>query len=188
MSDEKRQRDGEGSGIGLRKVVSATALVSAGACAGLVLGALLDAPRLLLRSWLDPVQVVELQSAALSSADEVSLTEFAAIQREPLPAVGASASHSMDRTPERSDPAAGAATPVRRSGPVVQVRAYNERSAAEAFVGELRALGFDAFVSRTRPRSGSRLRVRIAPRSGEPVSRLAGRLEALGYETWTTSE
>jgi hypothetical protein len=115
MSDEKRQRDGEGSGIGLRKVVSATALVSAGACAGLVLGALLDAPRLLLRSWLDPVQVVELQSAALSSADEVSLTEFAAIQREPLPAVGASASHSMDRTPERSDPAAGAATAVRRS-------------------------------------------------------------------------
>ncbi len=188
MSEEKRQRDREGAGRGLRKVVSATALVSAGACAGLVLGALLDAPRLLLRSWLGPVQAVEVQSAAPSPADEVDLPEFAAIQRETLPAVGASASRSRDRTPERSEPATSAATSVRRSGPVVQVRAYNDRSAAEALVGELRVLGFDAFISWTRPRSGSRLRVRIAPRSEEPVSSLAGRLEALGYETWTTSE
>jgi hypothetical protein len=187
MSDEKRRRDREAPGRRLRRALSATVLVSAGTCAGLVLGALLDAPRLLLRSWLGPVQAVEVESAAPSLVDEVHLTEFAAIQRETLPAVGASASGSIDRTPKRSEPTS-AATPVGRSGPVVQVRAYNERNAAEGLVAELRTLGFDAFISRTRPHSGSRLRVRIAPRSGEPVSRLAGRLEALGYETWTTSE
>ncbi|MEE9281860.1 MAG: SPOR domain-containing protein [Myxococcota bacterium] len=168
---------------GLRKLAAGVGLVAAGGAAGLVAGTLLEAPRLVLRSWLGPVQVVELESLPQAPPGEVHLLEFDAIQSERLPAVGAKAPPAA---PLAVVPPAKA-TP-RRSGPVVQVRAYDERDEAERLVAALQGQGFDAFVSRTRPTAGARLRVRVAPRAGEPISQLAERLETLGYDTWTTAE
>ena len=164
---------------GLRKLAAGVGLFAAGGAAGLVAGSFLEAPRLVLRSWLGPVQVVEVKSLAQDPRGEVRLLEFDAIQGERLPAVAAKA------PPAVVPPAQ--ATP-RRSGTVVQVRAYDERDEAERLVAVLQGQGFDAFVSRTRPNAGARLRVRVAPRAGEPISQLAERLETLGYDTWTTAE
>ncbi len=162
------------------RILTATLLLAVGGGAGLVLGSLLEAPRLLLQSWLGPVVRVELHGAAPGPTTEVLLTEFNAIQHAPLPAVAAA-------PVSETTPAAETIGP-RESGPVVQVRAYRERSEAERLVGELRARGFQAFISRTRGDAGTRSRVRVAPLDGEPISRLSERLSALGYETWTTSE
>ncbi len=165
------------------RILTATLLLAVGGGAGLVLGSLLEAPRLLLQSWLGPVVRVELQGAAPGPTTEVLLTEFNAIQHAPLPAVAAapvSETTPVSETAETIGP--------RESGPVVQVRAYRERSEAERLVGELRARGFQAFISRTRGDAGTRSRVRVAPLDGEPISRLSERLSALGYETWTTIE
>ncbi len=181
MSDEEthKSRGGTGAGRG-RRLFTATLLLAIGGAAGLVLGSLLEAPGLLLRSWLGPVQRVELQSADPAPTAEVPLTEFYAIQGARLPPVAAAP--APETAPDT--PADGP----RRSGPVVQVRAYRERSEAERLVRELRARGFQAFLSRTRGDAGTRSRVRVAPLGAESVSVLSERLEALGYETWTTSE
>ncbi len=177
MSDEETHESRGETGAGrVRRLFFGTLLLAIGGAAGLVLGSLLEAPGLLLRSWLGPVQRVELQSADPAPAAEVLLTEFDAIQGAPLPPVAAAPA-----------PDAQADGP-RRSGPVVQVRAYRERSEAERLVRELRGRGFQAFLSRTRGDAGTRSRVRVAPLGAESVSVLSERLEALGYETWTTSE
>ena len=181
MSDEETRESRRGAGVRrVRRLFFATLLLATGGAAGLVLGSLLEAPRLLLRSWLGPVQHVELQSAHPAPITEVSLLEFDAIQGAPLPPVAAAPA-------PRSAPGAEAGGP-RRSGPVVQVRAYRERSEADRLVRELRARGFQAFLSRTRGDAGTRSRVRVMPLAGEPVALLSERLEALGYDTWTTSE
>ncbi len=181
MSDgEARESRGAPAAARVRRLFFALLLLSTGGAAGLVLGSLLEAPRLLLRSWVGPVQRVELESAGPAATAEVALTEFDAIQRAPLPSVAAAPARD-------SAPAIEAAGPG-RSGPVVQVRAYRERSEAEGLVRELRARGFQAFISRTRGDAGTRSRVRVVPLGGEPISLLRERLQALGYETWTTSE
>ncbi len=162
--------------------VRSALLLSVGACGGLLAGSLLDAPRLLMHAWLGPVQSLEIESAGPKPADEVKLTEFYAIQAEPLPEVAAGA------RPPATEPTTRIETARDRSGSVVQVRAYSERAEAERLVAHLRDRGFDAFVSGTRPRSGPRLRVRVAPRGEEPVEALGQRLETLGYDTWITSE
>ena len=168
------------------RILTATLLLAVGGGAGLVLGSLLEAPRLLLQSWLGPVVRVELQGAAPGPTTEVLLTEFNAIQHAPLPAVAAAP--VSETTPAAETVPAAETIGPRESGPVVQVRAYRERSEAERLVGELRARGFQAFISRTRGDAGTRSRVRVAPLDGEPISRLSERLSALGYETWTTIE
>lgn len=174
------------------RILTATLLLAVGGGAGLVLGSLLEAPRLLLQSWLGPVVRVELQGAAPAPTAEVLLTEFNAIQHAPLPAVAAAPVSETAPASETAPPSetapASETIGVRESGPVVQVRAYRERSEAERLVGQLRARGFQAFISRTRGDAGTRSRVRVAPLDGEPISRLRERLSALGYETWTTSE
>ncbi len=181
MSDaQTRQARGRPGAGRIRRLCFATLLLVTGGAAGLVLGSLLEAPRLLLRSWLGPVQRVELQSAGPAPTVEVPLLEFDAIQGAPLPPVAAAPVREM-----APDVAAGGQ---RSSGPVVQVRAYRERSEAESLVRTLRAGGFQAFISPTRGAAGTRSRVRVAPLGGEQVSLLRERLEALGYETWTTSE
>ena len=171
MSDDETRESPERAVAGrVRRVLTAALLLTTGGGAGLVLGSLLDSPRLLLQSWLGPVQRIELESAAPTT--EVPLTEFAAIQRAPLPPVAAAPAHET----------------APHVGPVVQVRAYREHSEAELLVQELRGRDFQAFISRTRGDAGTRSRVRVAPLDGEPISELSERLDALGYETWTTSE
>ena len=181
MSHEETRQSQGGTGAGrIRRLFFAALLLTTGGTVGLVLGSLFEAPRLLLRSWLGPVQRVELQRAGPTPTVEVPLFEFDAIQGTPLPPVAAAPLHQTPPDVDAGGP--------RSSGPVVQVRAYRERSEAESLVRELRARGFQAFISRTLGAPGTRSRVRVAPLGGEQVSLLRERLEALGYETWTTSE
>ncbi len=83
---------------GLRKLAAGLGLFAAGGAAGLVAGSLLEAPRLVLRSWLGPVQVVEVKSLVQDPRGEVRLLEFDAIQGERLPAVAAKAPPAAPRS------------------------------------------------------------------------------------------
>lgn len=177
MSDPGHRGPARGA---FRRNAARAALVLAGGCIGVVLGALLDAPRLLLASWLGPVSTVELDPEPGPRA-ELTLGEFEAIQRELPPvsaAVGAANGAAASDEPARA----------RHSGAVVQVRAERERADAERLVRRLRQQGFDAFISGTRAGSGEHLRVRVVPAPDETVSELAERLDALGYDTWSTFE
>lgn len=57
-----------------RRLFFGSALLLAGACAGIVLGSLSDAPRVLLRAWLEPVATVVIEPAPLEAPDAAHAT------------------------------------------------------------------------------------------------------------------
>ena len=66
-----------------RSLLAGAALLAIGGCLGIVLGSVLDAPRLLLRRLQEPVQSAELRTPATEAAPQAQdLEQYRALQRE----------------------------------------------------------------------------------------------------------
>ena len=80
-----RRRSGRGWHLGIEKLLAGAGLISVGICLGVVLGSVLDGPRLFVRRLSQGVQRVEIQTSP-SNLDLESLTAFRELQREgPVP-------------------------------------------------------------------------------------------------------
>ncbi len=189
----------------LAKGLAASGLLSIGVCLGVVLGSVLDGPRLFVRSLTQPTDRVELRPSATALEPEL-LPAFRELQRErplPPPSPRPAARPEVAAAPIRRAPAAGPEALERviaeiaareksapKTGPseVVQVAAYTDRKLAEVLVERLRKRGFDSYISDTQPKGSHRFRVRVRPPSGDSANQLAARLEAQGHGVWITKE
>ena len=212
---------------GATRWLSATGLLCFGAVIGVLLGAILDGPRMLVRRWTEEVQVLELPTPTIESP---SLDEFNALQAKTAPSPSPPPAPERQKQADPSQPVASAPTrsaspekliaeirerkaervalptsppeapseilpEVRsvptsagRSGPVVQVAAFRDASAAETLVQRLRRAGYDAYLSDQRADGSNKYRVRVQPPAGGSVKKLAKTLEERGYGVWVTSE
>ena len=207
-------RDTTGSARG---TLAGSGLILLGGCIGLVLGALLDAPRLLLRRLQEPVQIIELEPAvgpipglAVAPTDQ-DLPEYRALQQaqpreappdvavpaaRPAPKAEAPEPRAEDvisaiaaRTPrEPAPPAKLEPTPSPGAGDVVQVGAFPDAGSAQRVVDRLKRLGFDSYRSERLGNGGSRHRVRVRPGGGRDAQRLAASLRERGFDVWITRE
>ncbi len=175
-------RGGQKRRGGATRWLSATGLLCFGAVIGVLLGAILDGPRMLVRRWTEEVQVLELPTPKIESP---SLDEFNALQAKTAPSPSPPPAPEPQKQADPSQPVASAPTrsaspekliaeirerkaePVAlptslpetppevrsvptsagRSGPVVQVAAFRDASAAETLVQRLRRAGYDAYLS-----------------------------------------
>lgn len=134
-----------------RSILTGAALVVVGGCIGIVAGALLDAPRVLLHRLQGPVQTVELptESTRVSSDD---FEEFRALQDEkppakprarPAPARPAPAlPPELARAPEKKPASAQLAVPAKRPAPAARAAATPKRApapSAEALIRDIAA-------------------------------------------------
>ena len=212
---------------GATRWLSATGLLCFGAVIGVLLGAILDGPRMLVRRWTEEVQVLELPTPKIESP---TLDEFNALQAKTAPSPSLPPAPTPQKQADPSQPVASAPTrsaspekliaeirqrkaePVAlptsppeaqpetppevrsvptsagRSGPVVQVAAFRDASAAETLVQRLRRAGYDAYLSDQRADGSNKYRVRVQPPPGGSVKKLAKTLEERGYGVWVTSE
>jgi cell division septation protein DedD len=122
-----RLRDSTGSA---RSTLAGSGLILLGACIGLVLGALLDAPRILLRRLQEPVQTVEIESTADEASRQAEplvdedLSEYRALQKQAPPAA-------------RPDVAAPAPAPVAAAPGAATPLPKTREPSAEDVIGEI---------------------------------------------------
>lgn len=108
----RRNEDGSGSlsvGGVLRRILYGTGLVAIGVCVGVVLGALLEAPRLFLAGLLHPVRTLDLSVQEGGDADGID--ELEAIDEIPLRAFGELQGEEPRPRVPVAKPAAGGAPP-----------------------------------------------------------------------------
>jgi len=126
----------------LRRWLAGLALLSLGAGVGVLLGAVLDGPRLLVRRWTEDVQTLELSR---SRPEAPSLDEFEALQtRADPPRTPARAKDPAPAAPPR---ATGRAAPARTDAgarPAVASAPEQQVPTPEELIAELRRRADDA--------------------------------------------
>jgi cell division protein FtsN len=196
---------------GVRRIVAGVGLFAVGTSIGIVLGSVLEGPRLFVRRLTEPSQKVEIPASSIRLEAE-RLTAFRELQRERPSAPRVPATRQPPPMPPEVATAPPRPAPERRADPeaaervisqiearravkvksasqkVVQVAAYADKRAAEALVRRLKASGFDSYISHTRPEGQQRYRVRVRSKTGEAAKTLAARLEAEGLSVWITTE
>lgn len=178
------------------------------ACVGLVAGALLETPRMVLRRLLEPKQTVIVKlngpSPASVRLDQKQLEAFRDLQRtkpeiestraparapdvasRPGLRLPASPMEQRGRTETIAPPQAARPTP---AGAVVQVAAYTDPRMAEELMDRLRREGFHAYLSATRAPGGLHHRVRVRPGAGRDAAATAKLLRTQGHSIWITTE
>ena len=98
-----RRRSGRAWHSGIAKLLAGAGLISVGVCLGVVLGSVLDGPRLFVRRLSQGVQRVEIQ-ASPSSLEPESLAAFRELQRE-RPAPSPAARRLASKPPPAAKPA-----------------------------------------------------------------------------------
>ncbi|GAK55051.1 sporulation domain protein [Candidatus Vecturithrix granuli] len=82
----------------------------------------------------------------------------------------------------------GVADPTYSAGYTIQIGAFRARSSALAMVDQLRAYGFDAYISESFRGSDCLFRVRVGKYASKSLAQQdASRLRSRGFETWITS-
>ncbi len=183
-----------------RRWIAGLGLLSLGAGVGVLLGAVLDGPRLLVRRWTEDVQTLELSRPKPEAA---SLDEFEALQaRAEPPKPAARASRPAPANPAPPTPPHGAG----RARPAVASAPGNEPSCAEELIAELRRRAVEAPEPAAKPppppppkpaaeepsvgrelRSGPVVQV-AAYREVEAAQTLVRRLRRAGYDAYLSDQ
>lgn len=188
----RRNEDGSGSlsvGGVLRRILYGTGLVAIGVCVGVVLGALLEAPRLFLAGLLHPVRTLELNVQEEGSADGIDGS--GAIDEIPLRAFGELQGDEPRSRVSAAKQAAGSAPPSSPAadeliGRIRQRALAEEPTSAEPAASRsptVPAAG-DAPVASMRP-SGTVVQV-ASFQDAADAERLVGELRSRGFDAFVS--
>lgn len=90
--------------------------------------------------------------------------------------------------PPAMAPPYGASDPTYAAGYTIQIGAFRTKSSALAIVDQLRAYGFDAYISESFRGTDCLFRVRVGKYASKSLAQQdASRLRSRGFETWITS-
>ena len=176
---------------------------------GVVTGAVLEGPRLLIRWVREPVESVAV--APQRPAEPGRLERVAELHGDGPPRSGPPSEPASPAAADEPDApgdaqataagllatlresvdsrgAAPGATEASGSKRVVQVAASPRLDEVRELQNRLSAAGFDAFLGPPPAAGDGQHRVRVRPARGQSIDDLAAKLTASGYSTWITSE